>query len=272
MSLVIQAQKQPLAVQLETYISQLPAGVQVNMQVESPEGDVAASRGAEEAVPSASVIKIPILVELMEQVHSGKMHLEDRYTLLAADKTGGTGVIAAYADGTQLTLRELARLMMVVSDNTATNVLIRKIGREKVNERMKLLGLPGLQLNRIMMDTAAVARGINNYLTAKEINALLRLIYQKKLASPALCELMQTFLGQNEDKTTLPRFIPETTKIAHKTGVLAYVRGDAGIVFTPKPFIISVFVRGISTDKAEEIIGKIGEICYQFFNKTTKPE
>lgn len=257
------AQNQSLQSSLDAYIAQLPSGVRVNLQVESLQGKIYASHDANEAVPSASVIKIPILVELMEQVKMGILHLEDNYTLLATDKTGGSGIIAKYADGTTMTINELARLMMVASDNTATNILIRKVGREAVNERMKQLGLLNLQLNRVMMDTTAVARGIDNYVTPHDINALLRLIYNRKVVNKALCERMMEFLLQNEDRTTLPHFIPQTVRVAHKTGGLTYVRGDAGIMFTANPFVISVFVRGIETEKAEKIIGEIGEICYK---------
>lgn len=257
------AQNQSLRPSLDAYIAQLPSGVRVNLQVESLQGEVYASRNADEAVPSASVIKIPILVELMEQVKGGILHLEDNYTLLATDKTGGSGIIAKYADGTTMTVNELARLMMVASDNTATNILIRKVGQKAVNKQMKQLGFPSLQLNRVMMDTAAVARGIDNYVTTRDINALLRHIYNHKVANKALCERMMNFLLQNEDRTTLPRFIPQTVRVAHKTGGLTYVRGDAGIVFTATPFVISVFVRGIETEKAEKIIAEIGEICYK---------
>lgn len=260
---LVKAQNQSLRPSLDAYIAQLPSDVRINLQIESLQGKVYASRGTDEAVPSASVIKIPILVELMEQVKAGKLHLEDNYVLLATDKTGGSGIIAKYADSTVMTINELARLMMVASDNTATNILIRKVGREAVNKRMRQLGFPGLQLNRVMMDTAAVARGIDNFVTTHDINALLRLIYNAKVANEALCERMMFFLSQNEDRTTLPRLIPQTVRVAHKTGGLTYVRGDAGIVFTAKPFVISVFVRGIETEKAEKIIGEIGEICYK---------
>jgi len=256
------AQKSTLISNLDVYLVQLPAEVKVNFQIESLQGQVYASRGPEEDVPSASVIKIPILVELMEQVKSGKLHLDGKYTLLETDKTGGSGIIAKYENGTILTLDELARLMMIASDNTATNVIIRKVGQEAVNNRMKKLGLPKLQLNRVMMDTAAVARGIDNYVTAREINTLLHLIFNNQVATPVLCERMISFLLANEDTATLPRLIPKDIRVAHKTGGLTYVRGDAGVVFTPKPFIISVFVRGITTEIAEKIIGEIGEICY----------
>ncbi|WP_428663648.1 serine hydrolase [Runella sp.] len=256
---------------LETYLSQLPAKTVVNLQIESLKGEVYFSKGPAEAVPSASIIKIPILVELMEQVKAGKISLNETYTLLATDKTGGSGVMASYPDGKQMTLKEVARLMMIASDNTATNIFIRKLGRATVNDRMKQLGLSTLQLNRVMMDTAAVARGIDNYVTPRDINALLRLIYSHKVATPDLCEQMMEFLYQNQDTVTLPRLIPKTVKIAHKTGGLTYVRGDAGIVFASMPFVISVFIRGTPEKEAEKMIGEIGEICFTIFNKTTKP-
>ncbi|MEZ4904686.1 MAG: serine hydrolase [Spirosomataceae bacterium] len=256
------AQKSILISNLDAYLATLPSHAKISFQIESLRGKVYANYHAEEAVPSASVIKIPILVELMEQVKIGKQRLSDNYTLLETDKTGGSGIIANYENGTILTLDELARLMMVASDNTATNIIIRKVGQKAVNDRMKQLGLPHLQLNRVMMDTAAVARGIDNYVTVSEINKLLRLIFNKKVATPDLCKRMMAFLLANEDATTLPRLIPKDIKVAHKTGGLVYVRGDAGVVFTQKPFVISVFVRETTTEMAEKIIGEIGEISY----------
>ncbi|WP_229599483.1 serine hydrolase [Runella rosea] len=261
------AQKQDSFSSLETYLAQLSPTTIVNLQVESLTGEIYFCKGPAESVPSASIIKIPILVELMEQVKAGKVNLDETYTLVAADKTGGSGVMASYPDGQQMSLKEVARLMMIASDNTATNIFIRKLGREKINDRMKLLGLASLQLNRVMMDTAAVSRGIDNYVTARDINALLRLIYGHKVATPNLCEQMMEFLFENRDTVTLPRLIPKTIKIAHKTGGLTYVRGDAGIVFAATPFVISVFVRGTPEKNAEKIIGEIGKICFKIFNK-----
>ncbi len=266
LSLTSNAQKRPSFSSLETYLSKLPAKTVVNLQIESLTGKVFFTKGATESVPSASIIKIPILVELMEQVKAGKINLNETYTLLAADKTGGSGVMASYPDGQQMPLKEVARLMMIASDNTATNIFIRKLGRSTINDRMKQLNLASLQLNRVMMDTAAMARGIDNYVTARDINALLRLIYSHRVATPDLCEQMMEFLYQNRDTVTLPRLIPKTVKIAHKTGGLTYVRGDAGIVFATEPFVISVFIRGTPEKDAEKMIGEIGEICFTLFN------
>lgn len=248
---------------LNNYLSQLPATTIVSMQVEAISGKIFFTQNAEKLIPSASIIKIPILVELMENVKVGKIKLTDEHILVTKDKAGGSGRIANMKDGEVLTINELAKQMIVASDNTATNILIQKLGRNNINDRMKKLGFADLQLNRLMMDTAAVKRGEENYVSANQINQLLRLIYNKKLATPALCKTMIDFLLANEDTATLPRNLPKTLKIAHKTGGLTYVRGDAGIVFSKKPFIISVLVQGTNTENAEQIIGEIGKICYE---------
>jgi len=257
------AQRPALEQSLSNYLAQFPPSVKVNFQVESLEGTRYASRGADERVPSASVIKIPILVEVMEQVNAQQFKLSEIYTLQNADRVGGSGSIAQQPEGKAYTYEELARQMMIASDNTATNILIRKVGREAVNQRMKSLGFHNLQLNRVMLDTAAVARGVENYVNAHEINRLLSLIYLRKVATPALCDLMVAFLLDNQDRTTLPQLLPPHVGIAHKTGTLTYIRGDAGIIFTPKPFTISVFVRGATLSDAEKIIGEIAKICYE---------
>jgi len=259
------AKAQPKTEALHKYLADLPRSIVVKMRVESTNGAVYFEQNAADLVPSASIIKVPILVELMEQVKQNRLQLSDKHALKITEKVGGAGTIASLSDNTLLTINELARQMIVSSDNTATNMLIAKVGREAVNSRMKQLQLPGLQLNRLMMDTLAVKRGIENYVTAIEINELLRKIYQNQVATPPLCELMMQFLEANEDLTTLPRLLPSGTKIAHKTGTLHYIRGDAGIVLGTNPFIISVFVQGSTTAEAERIIGDIGAICYQQF-------
>ncbi len=263
----IKGQQKPDFAPLETYLMSFSSKMRINIQVESLDGYVYFSQQPQEMVPSASVIKIPILVELMEQVKAGHFQLEDKYILADSDKVGGSGVLSKRMAGEEMNIDELARLMMIASDNTATNVIIRKVGRENINQRSRSLGLESLQLNRLMMDTAAVARGIDNYVTCRDINTLLRLIYHQKVATPMLCERMMGFLYENQDTLTLPRLIPKHIKIAHKTGGLAYVRGDAGIVFGEVPFVISVFIRDTKVEEAEKMLGEIGEICFEILNK-----
>ncbi|UTA67351.1 serine hydrolase [Emticicia sp. 21SJ11W-3] len=249
---------------LNDYLRQLPATIKVSMVVESVTGHRYFAFRPEAKVPAASVIKIPVLIELMEQAGKQEIELTKIYKLTAADKTGGSGIIAGMPDGKDFTLRELAQEMIHSSDNTATNVLIREVGMKAINDNLIRLGSTHTRLNRIMMDTLAARQGRENYVNTVEINDLLRKIYNNKVATPALCKEMLEILKNCADTTTIPRYLPKQVAIAHKTGELSYVRGDAGIVYTGNPFILSVFVEGFSEmSQAEKIIGDLALICWE---------
>jgi beta-lactamase class A len=173
--------------------------------------------------------------------------------------------LKTYSHRSRVAYRDLLRLMMIYSDNTATNIFINELGMDAINQRTQAIGLTKTRLNRVMMDTLAARQGRENYVTAREMNTLLTLIYQNQVATPALCEQMLAILKQNEDTLTIPRRLPRGTVVAHKTGTLTYIRGDAGIVYTPKPFLLSVFVEGVPTPDAERIISEIALLCYRLF-------
>jgi len=129
---------------------------------------------ADEVLPTASSIKIAILAELYHQVQQGKLKLGDLYTLQSSDLVGGSGVAGALTPGvTRLTLRDVAALMISVSDNSATNVIIDRIGMENVNALLDSLGLTHTRLRRKMMDVKAAAEGRENIATPREMMLLL---------------------------------------------------------------------------------------------------
>lgn len=259
------ASAQLLPEKLTGYLQKLPAQARVNVAFESLTDNTKFVHLPDELVPSASVIKIPILIETMERVKAGKFDLEKIHVLQESEKTGGSGVLQTYPDQSKLTNREVLTLMMTRSDNSATNILIRELGMENINQRMRTLGLTQSRLNRVMMDTLAAKQGRENRVTALEMNTLLKKIYRNEVATPALCEQMIDILKRNQDTTTFRQFLPKSAVIAHKTGELTYVRGDAGIFYVSKPFLLSVFVQGTTTPEAEKIIGEIAEICYNQF-------
>jgi beta-lactamase class A len=256
-----------LADSLTSYLKRLPPAARVSLSTRSLV-DVTHSFAyrADVRVPSASVIKLPIMLELMERIKAGTFNLDAVHTLTEAEKVGGDGVLKTYADQSRVSYRELLRLMLIKSDNTATNIVIHLLGRDTINQRLRKSGLERSQLNRVMMDTLAAKQGRENYVTAQEMNALLEKVYRHQVATPEGCEAMLTILKQNEDVLTIPRLLPKSVVIAHKTGTLAYVRGDAGIVYAEKPFLLSVFVEGVPTPEAERIIGEVALICYTYFN------
>lgn len=266
-SMVPSLQAQSITDSLTAYLHRLPSTARVSLSVNDlTDNTIVFTHRADERVPSASVIKLPIMLEAMEQVKAGTLNLEAIHVLKSSEKTGGDGVLKNQPDGSRLSYRELLKLMMVHSDNTATNIFISKLGRDAINARIQTIGLTKSQLNRVMMDTLAVKQGRENYVTAREMSALLEKIYRHQIATPALCDEMLAILKQNDDTTTIPRLLPKSTVVAHKTGTLAYVRGDVGVVYGKNPFLLSVFVEGVPTSEAERIIGEIALTCYTFFS------
>lgn len=259
------ATAQTLPQHLTAYLKKLPAAAQVSVAVEELAGKTTFYHRADDLPPAASVIKLPIMVETMEQVKAGQFDLDKIHVLQDAEKTGGSGILQTYPAQSQLTNREVLTLMMTHSDNTATNILIRELGMDNINQRMRSMGLTQSALNRVMLDTLAVKEGRENRVTAREMNALLKKIYRREVATPALCDQMIEILKGNRDQKTFRMFLPPSTVIAHKTGELTYVRGDVGIFYVTKPFLLSVFVQGVPTQEAERIIGEIAQLCYNQF-------
>lgn len=267
------ATAQLLGDRLSQYLRSLPPAARVSLAVESLKtGDTSQffSR-ADERVPAASIIKLSILVEAMEQTKARTFDPNGIHSLVDSEKTGGSGILSTYPSHSRIAYRDLLTLMITRSDNTATNILINALGMDAINQRMQALGLTQSRLNRVMMDTVAVQQGRENYVTAREMNELLKKMYHHELASPDLCDQMIAILVRNEDTLTIPRDLPPGTRIAHKTGMLAYVRGDAGIIYSTdnpasKPFVLSILVQGIQTDEAEKHIGSLARLCYDYFN------
>lgn len=268
LSMLSTVSAQRLTDSLTAYLHGLPVTARVSLAVQSlTDSSLTFGYRADERVPSASVIKLPIMLEAMEQVKAGTLDPDEIHILIDAEKTGGDGVLKTYSHRSRIAYRDLLRLMMVYSDNTATNIFINELGMDAINQRMRTVGLTKSQLNRVMMDTLAARQSRENYVTAREMNTLLEKIYRNEVATPSLCSQMLTILKQNQDTLTIPRLLPKGIAVAHKTGTLTYVRGDAGIVYAPKPFLLSVFVEGIPTPEAERIIGEIASICYHWFSK-----
>ncbi|QJD80962.1 serine hydrolase [Spirosoma rhododendri] len=253
---------------ITTYLRTLPVSATVSLAVQSlTDSNVAVFVNADKSVPSASVIKLPIMVEAMERAKAGTLDLSEIHILTDSEKTGGDGVLKNYSHRSRISYADLLRLMMVYSDNTATNIFINELGMDAINARIKALGLTGTHLNRVMMDTLATRQGRDNYVTARDMNRLLSQTYRHQLATPALCDQMLDILKQNEDTLTISRLLPKTIFVAHKTGTLAYIRGDAGIVYAPKPFALTVLVQGVPTPDAERIIAELALVCYRWFDK-----
>ena len=227
---------------------------------------------ADEVLPTASSIKIAILAELYHQAQQGKLKLSDLYTLQSSDLVSGSGIAGALTPGvTRLTIRDVAALMISVSDNSATNVIIDRIGIENVNALLDSLGLTHTRLRRKMMDVKAAAEGRENIATPREMVALLEALYRGKVLNKQMTDDFFTLLSVHKE-SYIPGELPEDLRIANKPGELEGVRNDSGIIFTGnRPFAISVMTTYLRREKdGGDAIVRIATAAYQMFDRLSR--
>jgi len=194
---------------------------------------------ADEVMPTASLIKLPVMVEVYQQVAEGKVKLSDMVTLREADKVPGSGILTYhFSEGATFPLRDAVRLMIAYSDNTATNLILDRIGVASVSGRMAAWGLPNTRLNAKVykgattsLDPARTKKYGLGSTTAREMVELLAKLHAGKLVSPEACKEMIGHLKQCQDKEKMKRFLPPKLEVAHKTGAVSDVRTDAGILY-----------------------------------------
>jgi beta-lactamase class A len=229
---------------------------------------------ADAVYPTASTIKIAVLAELFRQnersrAGGSRAQLGDIYIVDAKDNVGGEGVVQSMTPGvTRLTNRDLAGLVVSLSDNTATNVLINRVGMENVNALLTELGLRETRLRRHMMDVNAAREGRENTATPRELVMLLKSIHEERvLGKAATSEFVKLLSAEKE--SFLPRLLPAGLMIANKPGDLDGVRNDAGIVFVPgRPFAIAVMVTFSGDDiDAEAGIARIARAAWTYFDR-----
>ncbi|WP_315122420.1 serine hydrolase [uncultured Clostridium sp.] len=218
----------------------------------------------EEVFPSASTIKLLIISALMKEISNGLIRLEDKIVLLNKCKCGGDGILKELDEGNGFTIREIVTLMIILSDNTATNILIDLMGMDKINDMAKELNLENTQLRRKMMDSEAAKMGKENITTAKDMCHILELIYSGKVVDEECSEIILNILKRQQVGGRINLYLPEDIIIAHKTGYLDRLEHDVGIIYHPySDYIICVLTKNVETNKeGREIIGKISLEVY----------
>ena len=224
-----------------------------------------------EVFPVASSIKIPILMEFFRQAKSGILDLDRKMTIQEGNKTRGSGVLKELGDGTvTLTLRDLAILMIIVSDNTATNMLIDKVGMDDVNRLMQELGLVETKLQRKMQDYQAASRGQENISTPLEFMRLMECLFMQKGFDAWVCEQTLSVLKKLKI-TPISRGLPVGLEIANKPGGMMGVSCDIAVVFQPnRPYVIVIMTKQIpliDTKKllAGERMTDVSRMVYEYF-------
>jgi beta-lactamase class A len=221
----------------------------------------------EDVFPSASVIKVPILVELFCRRDEGGIALDELLCLRDEDKVDGSGVLKEIRAGACFSLLDLAKLMIVLSDNTATNMLIDRLGTDPVNERIRRLGLRQTVLARKMYDFEQAAVGKENVCSAADMMLLLTLMMEGSISSNSTSQEMLDIMARQQYREKIPLLLPDDVRVANKTGSISGVTHDVGVVYgAGGPYVLCVLTRGVS-DKiaAERAIAEISRLIYEHF-------
>jgi len=220
----------------------------------------------------ASSIKICVLAELYRQAQQGKLKLTDIYTVNAADLVQDSDIMNGLTPGvTRITLRDLATMMVAVSDNAATNVLIDRVGMDNVNAFLNSQGLHETKLRRKMMDLKAASEGRENVSTPNEMMTLLQSLYRGEILNKEMTADFFKVLSTHKD-SWIPRNLPDDLKIANKPGALEGVRNDSGVIFVEnRPYILCVMTSYLRREReGEEAISTISLDAWRMFDRIAR--
>ncbi len=266
------AKPSPLAARLEAVVATHRGKIAI--AVKSLDTGEAFYLHADDVMPTASLIKLPVMVEVFRQAEAGKVKLDQKLTLTKEDCVPGAGVLTdSFTPGATFTLLDAVRLMITVSDNTATNMVLGVIGLPATNETMAKLGFPETRVNAQVYkgSTTSIDKdrtkkyGLGST-TAREMAGLVELIATKKVVTPKACDEMLAILRKNHDTELIVRGLPPGVAFAHKTGAVTSARTDAGVLyFKGKPSVVICVLTDDNADKrwlvdneAQVVFGKVG--------------
>ena len=235
---------------------------------------------SDDVMPTASLIKFPVLIELYRQAEQGTLSLNQQIVLKETDKVPGSGILTQHFNNeAELSLHTIARLMITYSDNTATNLVLDQIGIGSVAKTMTEMGFPETQIHSKVFrrDTSIALERSQKYglgsTTAKDMVALLEKLQRKTLLTPPSCDAILAHLLTCDDKSKLARKLPPGVKLYHKTGAVNECRTDAGLISTPKGTIAIAILTNNNKDtswtdanEAELLCSQVSEMVYRWYN------
>jgi beta-lactamase class A len=237
------------------------SGADVGVAFHSLDGKMEWFSRADEVFHAASTMKIPVMIELFHQVREGKLKLDDALpvknefhsladtSIFTLDPTDDSEADLYKAVGQTRTLSQLCELMITVSSNLATNLLVEKLGVENIRATVHALHSDGMNVLRGVEDNKAYEKGMNNTTTARGLLILLEAISNGQAVDANSSRQMVEILARQKFNEGIPAGLPPGTRVAHKTGELTKIYHDAAIVYAHRPFVLVVLVRGLAESK-----------------------
>jgi len=231
----------------------------------------------DEVFPIASSIKIPVLIEFFKRAELGEIDTKRTLTFLEGHRVGGSGVLKELGSETlTMNLLDYAILMITVSDNSATNIVIDLVGIENVNQTLSQLGLTRTRLERKMMDAEGLKAGKENVSTPREMMTLMESLYAKRVLSPQVCEMTLEILKKPKEgiiEGVIRNSVSKDVKIANKSGWVDGATCDIGIVYLPKrPYIVSLLTKHVPLSDEKtlatiEAMTKVTKLIHEYFTE-----
>ena len=227
---------------------------------------------------AASTMKIPVMIELFHQVKEGKLKLEDPLTvhnefhsivdgsIYKLDTSDDSDAALYKLEGQTQTLAQLCELMITVSSNFATNLLIEKLGVENIHATVHALNADEMKVLRGVEDNKAFEKGLSNSTTASGLRLLLEALSSGKAVDADSSRQMVEILKRQTFNDGIPAGVPSGVAVAHKTGEITKIYHDAGIVYAPRPFVLVILVRGLADRNAAILMAEITRRLYAVAN------
>lgn len=266
--------------------------ISIEQQITAIDGDVAVAFldlsdetnsimiNTDESFHAASTMKVPVMIELYKQQQEGLLNLNDSIVLINEFKSivdgspysmdiGDDSDDVIYSKiGTKQTLYDLIVPMITVSSNLATNVLIEIVDAKKVTQTMRALGAENIEVLRGVEDQKAYDLGLSNSTTANDLLMIMKAIANAEAGTKEDCESMISILKDQKWNDMMPKYLPETVEVAHKTGSITGVHHDAGIVYLPdgNSYVLVLLSKNLSDfDKGTDQLALISKSIYEFF-------
>lgn len=240
----------------------------VGMVIEDLDTGWVISSNENTPMPSASLVKIPIMMACFHAQRDRLISLKSKIRLKYEDKVSGSKVLGPKPVGSVFMAQDLLEPMIAQSDNAATNLLIDFLGFDTLNAYFKKMGLKNTDIARKMMDFRERKKGRENYTTAKDMAYLLEKLYQGKFLTKDISRKCLAILGQQKINDRIPKKLPKGIYVAHKTGLERHICHDVGIVYTKKgDFLICVLVthKNKYAKPAKKFISEVTLLTYNYF-------
>lgn len=217
---------------------------------------------ADEPIEAASVIKLTVMAEAFRQFEAGALDPSEPVIIRPEDKLPSCGALTYMHDGLSVTLLDLVTLMIILSDNTATNLLIDRLGMENINAMIDSLGLKGTRLNRKLFMPELAKKGIKNYVAARDMGMLLKGLLEGRIVSADASRQMLDILRKQRLNGKMPFFLHDKgIACAHKTGEDDGITHDVGVICAAEPVVFCFLSENTDVPRAERAIQDIAAMC-----------